>query len=82
MEGNDNGPLRMWIALRLLRAWNNGTDGYDGEVVAILNRWIDGGMQGPIPWPNNPFFREWAEAKGYSNVNGSVGFRFSAMLVQ
>lgn len=71
-----NGPLRMFIALRMLRAWNNGTEGYCGEVRMIVNDWIDGGMKGPIPWPNNPFFAQWAARVGYENIDGNVGFRF------
>jgi hypothetical protein len=76
-----NTPLRMWIALKLMRAWNNGTSGWDGQVVHIVNVWIDGGMTGPIPWPDgNPFFDEWAAQKGFSRVENSIGFRFSATL--
>lgn len=33
-------------------------------------------MNGPIPWPDNPFFTEWATENGFSNVGGFVGFRF------
>jgi hypothetical protein len=32
-------------------------------------------MNGPIPFPDNPFFREWAEKNGFSNVAGFVGLR-------
>jgi hypothetical protein len=76
-----NTPLRMWIALKLLRAWNNGTAGWDGEVVYIVNVWIDLGMRSPIPWPEgNPFFDEWAAKEGFSKVENSIGFRLNAQI--
>jgi hypothetical protein len=68
-------PLRMSIALRILRAWNSGTAGFDGQVVLTIHKWIDAGMNGPIPFPDNPFFSEWAQENGFSNVDGFVGFR-------
>jgi hypothetical protein len=70
----------MFIALKLLRAWNNGAAGYSADVVLTVNRWIDGGMKGPIPWPDSPFFAEWAAAAGFSNVKGHVGFILRATL--
>jgi len=75
-----NTPLRMYIALRLLRAWNSGTAGFSADVVMIVNRWIDEGMKGPIPWPDNPFFEEWAEANGFVNIRGHVGFTLRVAL--
>ena len=75
-EKKDNGPLRMFIALNVLRAWHYGTEGFDATVVRTIWDWIDGGMDGPVPWPNSPFFTEWAERTGYSNVDGSIGWRF------
>ena len=65
----------MYVALTLLRAWNNGTVGFSAVVVHIVNRWIDGGMNGPIPWPNDPFFEEWAKERGFSRIGDYVGFR-------
>jgi len=76
-RGEKNQPLRMFIALQMLRAWNHGTAGYSADVVHTVHTWIDGGMTGPIPWPDNPFFAEWAVANGYSNISGFVGFRFT-----
>jgi hypothetical protein len=73
--GDANWPARMLIALRILRAWNSGTAGFDGQVVVTIHQWIDAGMNGPIPFPDNPFFREWAEKNGFSNVAGFVGLR-------
>lgn len=77
-----NGPIRMFIALRMLRAWNNGSAGFDGIVVKTVHDWIDGKMQGPVPWPESPFFAEWAEKNGFSKVGDSVGFRFKAELLR
>lgn len=79
-EKQQNVPLRMHIALKILRAWNSGTAGYDGEVVVTVNKWSDEGMNGPIPFPNSPFFAEWAEDNGYSKVGEYVGFKFTAFL--
>jgi hypothetical protein len=74
--GSPNGPLRMYMALKILRAWNSGTAGFDALVVGTIHQWIDDGdMQLPIPWPRSPFFEEWAEKHGYANIDGHVGFR-------
>lgn len=75
-----NGPLRMYIALQILRAWHYGTQGYGAVVVETVFQWIDGGMKGPVPWPDSPFFARWAESRGYSNVDGAVGFYLSFQL--
>jgi hypothetical protein len=78
----ENGPIRLYIALRLARAHFglSGVD-YDSSVVMAVNQWIDGGMQGPVPWPDSPFFAQWAEKNGYANIDGFVGFKFSVDLV-
>jgi hypothetical protein len=70
----------MFIALRVLRAWNSGTAGYSGITVKTINDWIDGKMEGPVPWPNDPFFEEWAQKNGFSEVDGYIGFRLHANL--
>jgi hypothetical protein len=77
----DNVPLRMFIAIKILRAWNSGIAGYCGDAVATVNQWIDGGMQGPIPFPQSPFFAEWATKNGLSNIDGFVGFILKGDLV-
>lgn len=74
MSTATNTPLRMHMALKMMRAWNNGTEGYSADVVMTVNKWIDGGMNGPIPYPASPFFDQWARKNGYSNVDGYVGF--------
>ena len=72
-----NIPLRMLIALRILRAWNSGTAGFNGSVVSVIHKWIDDGQIGqigPIPWIESPSFAEWAEQNGYSKTNeGFIG---------
>lgn len=75
-----NTPIRMYIALQVLRAWNNGTAGFSARVVVVLNEWIDGGMKGPVPWPDDPFFAEWAAKRGFSKIGDSIGFTFTADL--
>ena len=80
-ETDPNTPIRMYIALKLMRAWNNGTEGFDGLLVKTVNDWIDGGLKGPIPWVENPFFEEWAAANGYSRVDDFIGFRATATLI-
>lgn len=74
-----NNTLRMHVALTILRTWNNGTAGYDALIVATINNWIDGGMKGPIPWPESPFFAEWASERGYFNVGGHIGLKEDQM---
>jgi len=71
-----NAPIRMYIALRILTAWNNGSAGYSLIVVSTVNKWFEDGMVGPVPWPDSRFFEEWAKDLGYANVDGYVGFRF------
>jgi hypothetical protein len=81
-DEHQNVPLRMHIALKILRAWNHGTAGYCLLTVHGINEWIDGGMRGPVPWPTSPFFAEWAQENGYSKVGDYVGFRCLAELTQ
>lgn len=77
-DDHANVPIRMFIALKILRAWHSGTAGYDALVVLGVREWIDNGMKGPVPWPNSPFFNEWAEQNGFSRVGDYVGFKFMA----
>lgn len=62
--------IRMAVAMQMLRAWNNGTAGFDSEVVSLIHAWIDSGMSGSLPWPKNQFFAEWAHAKGIDCMAG------------
>lgn len=81
-NGETNSPIRMHIALKVLRAWNSGTAGFSGDVVYTVNKWIDDGMKGPVPWPDSPFFAEWAEKNGLSNVDGYIGYRMTVQLTE
>jgi hypothetical protein len=65
-------PIRMYIALHILRAWNDGTAGFDGLVVKTINDWIDQGMRKPILWPDSPFFKQWAAENGIQNAGGFI----------
>lgn len=76
----DNTPIRMRFALLMLREFGGIGAAYDSLVVLKVTEWIDGGMQGPVPWPDSPFFSEWAKEKGWTNVDGFVGFRFTVSL--
>jgi hypothetical protein len=77
-----NVPLRMHIALRILRAWNQGTAGFSASIVHVVNEWLDGGMKGPVPWIESPFFAEWAEQAGYAKIGRYIGFKFQARLIE
>ena len=64
--------LRLRLALQILRSW--GGDAPQGAAVAVvIHRWIDAGMDGPVPWPDDPAFSHWAARQGLSNVGGTVG---------
>jgi hypothetical protein len=71
--------IRMRFALLMLRKFAMGED-YDSLVLLTVKDWIDSGMNGPIPWPDSPFFARWAAEQGWSNVNGFVGFKYVATL--
>lgn len=79
-QADPNTPLRMFIALKLLRAWG-GQGLVGGAVVSVVNEWIDGGMNGPIPWPGGLFFETWAADNGYSRVGDSIGFHLEMSLL-
>jgi hypothetical protein len=81
-DDHANVPLRMHIALKIMRAWNSGTAGFDGGVVMTINHWIDGGMKGPVPWPDSPFFAAWATGAGFAKVGDYVGFSFQAEMTE
>lgn len=75
-----NVPLRMHIALRILHAFNYGTAGFSAVVTGTINDWLQAGMNGPVPWPDSPFFADWAEQNGYSKIGKYVGFKFQAQI--
>lgn len=65
--------LRQRVALFILRAWGGAGDAGSTGVVGVVHRWIDAGMEGPVPWPDDPAFRAWAARQGLSEVAGHVG---------
>ena len=66
--------LRFRTALMILRAFGASAPSRSPAVVAIVNRRIDNGMTGPVPWPaDDPAFRMWAAENGFGNVGGHVG---------
>ena len=71
--------LRMRIALKILRAWGIGQN-WDVRAVITIRDWIDGGMDGPVPWPGGAFFEEWAAEQGLSNIDGHCGYRLTMQL--
>lgn len=63
---------RQQMALQILRCWNS-RERRSAAIAAVVHRWIDAGMHGPLPWPDDPAFGRWAARKGFSNVHGHVG---------
>lgn len=72
--------IRLQLALQILRDWHS-ERGWDGEVVTVVRRWIDAGMEGPIPCPTSPFFADWMEERGLSKVGGFLGYVAKAKIV-
>ncbi len=72
--------FRLQTALTIIREWS--MKNWDARAVRVIRDWIDSGMSEPLPWPGGAFFEEWAEKQGYSNVDGCVGLRITAQLVQ
>ena len=66
--------LRFRTALLILRAFGASAHNRSPAVVATVNRWIDAGMSGPVPWPDDPAFRMWAARNGFGNVAGNVDY--------
>ncbi len=63
---------RQQMALQILRCWNS-RGKHSAAIAAAVHRWIDAGMLGPLPWPDDPAFGRWAARKGFSNVRGHIG---------
>lgn len=62
------------FALSMLRRFNMAGN-FDSSVVMTVREWIDAGMNGPVPWPDSPFFADWAYKQGWENIKGFVGLR-------
>lgn len=72
--------MRMHIALKIIREFGMDLD-FHADIMADIREWIDRGMNEPIPWPNSAFFELWAKGQGMSNINGSVGYRVTAKMI-
>lgn len=65
--------LQTRVALHILRAWGGAGEPLSADVIGVVHRWIDGGMVGAVPWPDDPAFRAWAARNGMGEVCGHVG---------
>lgn len=74
--------MRLQIALKIIREFGGFGQGFHAGVMLTMAKWMDAGMDGPIPWPESVFFDTWAAAQGMSNVDGFVGYRLTARMVR
>jgi hypothetical protein len=72
--------MRMRFALLMLREFGGMGNGWHGNVAYTVLEWIDEGMAEPLPWPGGAAFEKWAAERGWSNVDGCVGFRLTMKL--
>lgn len=70
--------LHLQVALCILRAWGGAGEPRAAGVLGVVHGWIDGGMEGPVPWPEDPAFRAWAARQGLGEVGGHIGPWLSA----
>lgn len=70
--------LRLRLALQILRSWSNGGASGSAPVARVIHGWIDAGMEGPLPWPDDPGFHAWAAREGLGRVGDHIGHWFSA----
>ena len=74
--------MRLRIAMKIIREFGGFGNGFHAGVMMTMTRWMDAGMDGPVPWPESVFFDTWATAQGMSNVDGFVGYRLTVNLVR
>ena len=74
--------MRLRIALKIIREFGGFGNSFHGGVMHTMTKWMDAGMDGPVPWPESVFFDTWATAQGMSNVDGFVGYRLTVNLVR
>lgn len=72
--------IRLRLALMVARAWGVHSKAYSATVSYELGKWIDSGMQEPVPFFDSAFFNDWAIENGLSNINGKLGYRLTATL--
>lgn len=69
--------LRLRVALHVLRAWGSVAEARSPGVTTTIHRWIDAGMEGPVPWPDDASFAAWAARNGLGRVGDHIGSWFS-----
>jgi len=74
--------MRLRIAMKIVREFGGFGNGFHAGVMHAMTKWMDAGMDGPVPWPESVFFDTWAAAQGMSNVDGFVGYRLTAKMVK
>ena len=67
---------QMRAVLSMLRAFGLARDGE--AVGAAISAWVEGGMDGPLRWPDCPGFDDWAAAHGLACVDGRVSVALAA----
>ncbi len=73
--------IRLRLALEIARAWGlNGKEGYSALIAFDIGKWIDSGMEEPIPYFEGSTFKRWATDKGLSNIGGKLGYRLVAKM--
>lgn len=65
--------LRLQVAVHVLRAWGGAGSPQSAAVVNVLGGWIDAGMNGPVPWPDDAAFAHWAAQHGLFRMGGCIG---------
>jgi hypothetical protein len=74
--------IRLRIALKIIREFGGFGQGYHAGVMHTMTKWMDEGMDSPVPWPDSSvFFDTWARSQGMSNIDGHVGYRLTMRLV-
>lgn len=73
--------MRLRVALQIIREFGGFGDGFHAGVCAVMTKWMDDGMDGPVPWPESVFFDTWAANKGMSNIDGFVAYRLTMRMV-
>lgn len=66
--------FRLRLALKMCREWALGDEGYSALTCGYLRDWIDAGMTGPLPWPDDVVTKRWLIQNGYNKTkSGHVG---------
>lgn len=68
-----NRLLCLRVALHVLRAWGSVSEVRSPGVTGVIHRWIDAGMEGPVPWPDDAGFGPWAARNGLCRIGDHIG---------